>query len=156
LETRQLLSAIVQTDHLDYAPGSTALITATNDNHTGKTFQPGETVQFQIDRTDGISIQSPPAIRTWEVTDGVGGFTPYQDSNGTWWFPDSDGSPDGNIGTSWYVDSQFAGASLEVTATGLSLGAVATATFTDAANKVRAVAMLHQSPLPVTPGNFTT
>jgi len=54
LETRQLLSAIVLTDHQDYAPGSTALITATTDGGPTHNFLPGETVQFQVTRTDGV------------------------------------------------------------------------------------------------------
>jgi hypothetical protein len=132
LEERTLLSALVTTDQTDYAPGSTAIITATNDGNPGTNFQPGETVQFYIDRTDGIPVDAPPAIQTWDVTDGVGGFTPYQDASGMWWFPDTDNTVDGNVGTSWYVDPQFAGASLELTATGLTSGAVATTDYTDA------------------------
>src|SRR5436190_6182812 len=52
LETRQLLSAIVTTDKQDYAPASTAFITATSDGGPGHNFQAGETVQFDITRTD--------------------------------------------------------------------------------------------------------
>ena len=109
LEPRTLLSAIVTTDKSDYAPGSTAYITATNNSNPGTDFQPGETVQFHIDRTDGIPVEDPPAIQTWDVTDGLGGFAPYQDSNGLWWFPDTDGAANGTIDTTWYVDPQFAG-----------------------------------------------
>ena len=118
LETRQLLSVILHTDQPDYAPNSTAIITTTTDGSPDNNFQPGEVVQFHMDRTDGGTITAPPAIQDWNVTDGDGGFTPYEDpSTGMWWFPDTDGAADGNIGTSWYVDSQFAGASLELTAT---------------------------------------
>src|SRR5579864_9174746 len=130
LEARQMLSALVTTDPQDYAPGSTAYITAASDANPGTNFQVGETVQFRVTRTDGVP-DFPPANQPWDVTDGVGGFTPYQDSTGMWWYPDTDGKVDGNIGTSCYVDSQYAGASLQLTATGLTSGAVATELFTD-------------------------
>ena len=145
LETRELLSAIVTTDQPDYAPRSTALITATSDGGRDHNFQVGETVQFHIDRTDGGTVQAPPAIQTWDVTDGDGGFTPYQDYKGMWWFPDTDGQADGSIGTSWYVDSQFAGASLRLTATGQSSGEVATTTFTDGTTTVDTVTVGSQT-----------
>src|SRR5579864_9483812 len=130
LESRQLLSALVTTDQPDYAPRSTAIISATSDGGPDRNFQVGETVQFRVTRTDG-GTDSAPANQPWNVIDGVGGFTPYQDSTGLWWYPDTDGTVDGKIGTSWYVDSQYAGASLQLTATGLSSGAVATTQFTD-------------------------
>src|SRR5262245_54586706 len=103
LETRQLLTASVTTDQQEDAHGSTTIITGAHDTNTGTNVQPGETVHFHIDRTDGVPISAPPAIQDWDVTDGVGGFTPYQDSTGMWWFADTDGSSNGNIGTSWYV-----------------------------------------------------
>jgi hypothetical protein len=131
LESRLVPSAVVSLDHQDYAPDSTAIITASNDTGPLANFSVGETVHFHIDRTDGISVNVPPAVQDWYVTDGVGGFTPYQDSNGLWQCPDTDGVQDGNIGTTWYVDSQFAGASLQLTATGQTSGAVATSLFTD-------------------------
>src|SRR5262245_53643681 len=96
---RVWLRRTVTTDQPDYAPGSTAIITATTDCGPDHNFQSGETVQFIIDRTDGIPVEAPPAIQTWDVTDGVGSFTPFQDSTGLWWFPDTDGAADGNIGT---------------------------------------------------------
>lgn len=145
LETRQLLSVILHTDQPDYTPNSTAVITTTTDCSPDNNFQPGEVVQFHLDRTDGGTIQSPPAIRTWDVTDGVGGFTPHQDSNGMWWFPDTDGSTDGQIVTSFYVDPRFAGASLQLTATGLTSGAVATTDFTDANTRLTSVPVVAQS-----------
>jgi hypothetical protein len=47
LEDRTLPAAAVLTDQSDYAPGGTALITATNDGNAGANFQAGETVQFR-------------------------------------------------------------------------------------------------------------
>src|SRR5262249_32798875 len=111
LEDRTLLSALVTTDKQDYSPGSTALITATSDGGPAPAFLPGETVQFHVSRADGVQ-DLPPANQPWNVTDGVGGFTPYQDASGMWWYPDTDGMKNGSIGTSWYVDQQYAGASL--------------------------------------------
>lgn len=49
-----------------------------------------------------------------------------------WWYPDTDGAVDGSFGTTWYVDAQYAGASLRLTATGQSSGEVAAHDFTDA------------------------
>src|SRR5262249_53376528 len=74
-EPRVLLSAVVTTNQQDYAPGSTALIKATTDGGPTNNFEPGETVHFYVDRTDGVPVNAPPAIQTWDVTDGVGGFT---------------------------------------------------------------------------------
>src|SRR5262249_35248404 len=109
LETRQLLSATVTTDQQDYAPGSTAVITASNDGGPDNNFllgpngEIGETVHFHIDRTDGGTVQAPPAVQDWYVTDGVSGFDAHQDPiTDQWIFPDTDGVADGSIGTSWY------------------------------------------------------
>ncbi|HSU68236.1 MAG TPA: hypothetical protein VLJ39_15260, partial [Tepidisphaeraceae bacterium] len=132
LETRQLLSAVVTTDQPDYAPGSTAVFAATTDGGSTNNFLPGETIEFDVARTDGIAIHSPPAVTKFDVTDGVSGFASYQDSNGTWIYPDLDGLANGAVQANWYVDPQFAGASLQVTATGLTSGQTATADFTDA------------------------
>src|SRR5262245_27205049 len=88
LEGRLVPSAIVTTDPPDYAPGSTAIIAATNDANQSTNFQMGEKVHFHMDRTDGVPVQAPPAIQDWNVADGVGGFTPHQDANGVWWMPD--------------------------------------------------------------------
>ena len=109
LEGRQLLSAVVQPNASDYAPGSVAVFTALNDTNPGPNFQAGETINFHVGRTDGIPIISPPAVTDWNVVDG----------------------PDGSVVTNWNVDPQFAGASLSVTATGVTSGATATALFTD-------------------------
>ena len=61
LEPRVLLSAtpmtaaVVTTDHLDYAPGETAVITSSNQTGDGLQFAAGELVRFQVTRTDGIA-----------------------------------------------------------------------------------------------------
>src|SRR5262245_47868753 len=117
LEARYLLTATVLTDQLDYAPGSTAIFTATSDGGPDNNYLAGETVQFQVTRTDGIE-DFPPSNQPWQVADGVSGFEPYQDLDGMWHYPDTDGQVDGNVGTTWYVDPQYAGASLLLTATG--------------------------------------
>src|SRR5689334_829993 len=70
LESRQLLSALVTTDQGDYAPGSTAIITAANDAGPLTNFAVGETVHFHIDRTDGVPVNAPPAVQDWYVKDG--------------------------------------------------------------------------------------
>jgi hypothetical protein len=148
LEAREVLSALVSVDQPDYPPGSTAYIVASNDGGPLTNFSAGETVHFHIDRTDGIAVQAPPAIQDWFVTDGVGDFAPYQDANDDWLYPDTDGAADGSINTSWYVDQQFAGASLELTATGETSAAVAVTDFTDAANSVNVTAATGGSAIP--------
>ena len=61
LEPRLLLSAtpmtaaVVTTDHVDYAPGETAVITTLNQTGEGPQFAAGELVRFQVTRTDGIA-----------------------------------------------------------------------------------------------------
>ncbi len=131
LESRLLLSAIVTTDLPDYSPGSIAHFTATSDGNPVDDFSPGESVQFQVERTDGVS-SSPPGNLPWVVTDGVGGFEPYLGDNQIWNYPDTDGTVNGVIGTTWFVDPQYGGASLRLTAVGLFSGVVATTDFTDA------------------------
>ncbi|RLS77934.1 MAG: hypothetical protein DWI02_09305, partial [Planctomycetota bacterium] len=132
LESRMLLSATVSTDQIDYAPGSTAVITATTDGLPDHNFQIGETLQFQVSRTDGIADHAPGNL-PWIVTDGSSGFTPYQNSAGIGVFPDTDGRANGQIGTTWFVDSQYAQSTLKLTALGLTSGAVATYDFSDSA-----------------------
>jgi hypothetical protein len=53
MEDRTVPAAIVLTDQQDYAPGSTALITATSDGGPDHNFAVGETIQFRVTRTDG-------------------------------------------------------------------------------------------------------
>ncbi|MDB6018143.1 MAG: hypothetical protein JWR19_2632 [Pedosphaera sp.] len=94
----------VVTDQSDYAPGSTATI-------SGSGFQAGEVVQLQVLRTD-IPDPDGPEHQPWQVT---------ADENG-------------NFEATWYVTPDEAGASLELTATGLTSGLVAQADFTDTIN----------------------
>jgi hypothetical protein len=126
LEERLAPAAAVWTDKPDYAPGTTAII-------GGSGFQVGETVQMQVLRTDGVP-DYPDGNLPWQVQDGDNSFTTsYVDASGMWHRPDLDGQVDGNIQTTWYVEPQYAGASLELTATGLTSGETASAPFTDAA-----------------------
>src|SRR5262249_57881138 len=81
LESR-LVPASVVTDLPDYAPGSTALITASG-------YRVGETLQFQVLHTEGDPYSSANHD-PWFVRDGGAG--------------DLDGAADGRVQTSWYVD----------------------------------------------------
>ncbi|MEN9665273.1 MAG: hypothetical protein RLZZ326_1636, partial [Planctomycetota bacterium] len=132
LETRAMLAADVATDRFDYPPGSTALFATFSDGLPGPDFQVGETVTFQVVRTDGLA-DYPQGNRPWQVTDGVAGFSAHVDETGSRVAPDLDGVADGRITTDWFVESQYANAALEVQATGRSSGAVATQAFYDSA-----------------------
>src|SRR6266536_1090689 len=124
LEARTLLSASVWVDKPDYGPGSTAII-------NGSGFQAGEVVQLQVVRTDG-QPDYPGGDLPWQVKDGDTSFTtPYKDASGMWHYPDLDGRTDGKIQTTWFVESQYEGASLQLMATGLTSGEKAQAAFTD-------------------------
>jgi hypothetical protein len=143
LEPRQLLSAdvlpaaMVTTDQPDYVPGQTAIITAFNSGAVGLEFASGETVEFKVTRTDGVE-DNPLGNLPWRVTDGVGGFTGYYVDANTdgvvdyGIFPDTDLTVNARFGTTWFVESQYAGSTLRLTAIGLDSGAVATTEFTDA------------------------
>jgi hypothetical protein len=98
-----LAQASVTTDQSDYPPGATVTI-------TGSGFQPGETVQLQVLRID-LDENSGPEHDPWPVT--------------------ADGN--GNFQTTWYVTYDEAGATLQLTATGLTSGLTAQTTFTDSA-----------------------
>src|ERR1043165_1355686 len=137
-------AAVVTTDKADYAPGETAVITTSNTSTDGLKFGDGGLVLFQVTRTDGIQDCAMGNI-PWFVTDGVGGFEAYQqyDSNGQavdrnadgladLILPDNDGTVNGSISTNWFVEDQYLGSSLLLTATGQGSGAVATTAFTDA------------------------
>src|SRR5438128_7160795 len=111
----QLLSAnaaTVMTDKADYAPGTTAYITAGG-------FQAGETVSFQVLHADGTpstGLDHEP----WYVTDGSA--------------DDLDGVMDGNIKTTWHVcEDDCVGSTLELTAIGQTSGLVAKTQFKDSA-----------------------
>ena len=94
-------SATVSTDQSDYSPGETVMITGTG-------FAPGESVQLQV-----LNLTDPsdngPEHDPWTVT---------ADTNG-------------NISTSWLVTPDEGGATLQLTARGLTSGLVAQMTFTD-------------------------
>ena len=134
LEDRMNPTAIVSTDLLDYAPGSTALITANN-------FKPGADVTFQVqhvlagaDDVFGTADDIPDTIlnskgsghEPWTVKDGGAG--------------DLDGLANGAITTSWYVNpDDSAGATFVLTASGLSPSGVmetASTIFTDSVNQL--------------------
>jgi len=145
-------AAVVTTNHADYAPGETAVITTSNTTGDGLKFSEGELVRFQVTRTDGISdfpggpaSGAPAGNDAWYVTDGVGGFTAHQqfdangqaidrDANGMadWIAPDNDLTVNASISTSWHVEDQYLGASLRLMAIGQDSGAVASTAFTDA------------------------
>lgn len=116
-------SPSVTTEQNDYAPGSTAIITASG-------FTAGSTVKIEVDHAtnpgaDGVWGTADDVLNTsagaghdpWYVTDGGAG--------------DLDGQANGSVTTSWYVDpDDSAGARFLLSAS--SDGATATATFTDA------------------------
>lgn len=112
LEDRLVPAALLGTDLLDYAPGSTAFI-------SGSGFQAGETIQIEIVHADtGVdAVGSNP----YQITDGGAG--------------DLDQKVDGNFTAAWFVDPvDSIGATLVATATGLSSGETATTIFTDSPN----------------------
>ena len=158
LEPRLLLSAtpmtaaVVTTDHLDYAPGETAVITTANTNGDGLQFGAGELVRFDVSRTDGMADAAsttagvgPAGNEAWYVTDGVGGFTAHLGSDvsgdgvADWIAPDNDNTINSSISTSWFVEEQYRNSSLVVTAAGQESGAVATHAFTDAGTNTTTV-----------------
>jgi hypothetical protein len=119
LEPRTLLAADIATDRFDYAPGSTAFITTLSDGGPDNNFFVGETIRFQVVRTDGRADNAPGNVPC-KVTDGVGGFNAYVDNTGMRIAPDLDGEADGRIHTEWFVgDSK---ADLSVQALGLTSG----------------------------------
>ena len=122
----------VTTDLKDYAPGSTAMITASG-------FAAGSTVTLEVDHAigagaDGVWGTSDDVLDTntgeghepWSVTDGGAG--------------DLDGQVNGSVTTSWYVNpDDSAGATFLLTAAsagadhvfGTGDDSVATTSFTD-------------------------
>src|SRR5207247_3131504 len=107
--------AKVSTDYDDYPPGTPVGI-------TGNGFLPGETVQLQVLHigNDGGDNETSGVHAPWSVTDGGEG--------------DLDGKLDGNVETVWNIpfDEDELGATLEVTAKGVTSGLETKATFTDA------------------------
>ena len=94
--------ASVTTDQSDYPPGYTATI-------NGSGFQPGETVELQGLRTDLPENSGPEHAPLLVMNDASGNFQ-----------------------TTWYVTLAEAGATLQLTATGVSSGLSARWTFSDA------------------------
>ncbi|MCI0359861.1 MAG: hypothetical protein L0211_15395, partial [Planctomycetaceae bacterium] len=103
--------ATLVTDKPDYAPGETALLTASG-------YQIGETVKFQVLHIDGTP-NTGNGHDPWNVVDGGAG--------------DLDGLANGNVKTTWYVDPDDSlGSTFEASALGLLSSLLATTTFTDA------------------------
>ena len=124
LEVRTLLcgscpdDAWVATNLHDYAPGENVVITAGN-------FQVGETIKLQVLHVDGTS-NTGGGHDPWYVTDGGAG--------------DLDGSANGAIQTTWYVNpDDSAGSAFSLTATGSQSGMTADATFIDSGIVIGAV-----------------
>ncbi|MFN9268097.1 MAG: beta strand repeat-containing protein [Planctomycetaceae bacterium] len=144
LETRALLSASVVTDLQDYSPGNVAAISAWNsdDGSNENTFDWAQAVQFEVIRTDGVAAEANGNL-PWLVRDGEAGFAGYfvdadLDGDSDYGvFPDTDGLADGRVGTTWYVEEQYAGSTLRLIASQSAnpesgfAGAVATHDFTD-------------------------
>src|SRR5690349_14197465 len=103
LESRKLLSATIATDHLDYSPGQTAII-------TGSGFSPGETVDLSV-----LNLSTNPV-------------SPAGDPPNWTMVADADGS----LQTSWNCTSDLAGCNLELDAKGETSGLSASELFTDA------------------------
>src|SRR4029079_17623048 len=103
---------IVTTDQTDYAPDSTARITA-------ESVAVGGTVEFVVtdpDLSDGVVVSG--TNEPWTVTDGSA--------------DDLNGAVDGTIVTTWNVNQDAADQACVLTATDTTSSEVATAEFTDA------------------------
>jgi YDG domain/Bacterial Ig-like domain (group 3) len=146
LSATPMTAAVVTTDHLDYAPGETAVITTSNQAGDGLQFEAGEMVRFQVSRTDGMAdyVGSTDNVgakgnEAWYVTDGAGGFAAHLGSDvsgdgvADWIAPDNDLTVNSSISTTWFVEEQYRNSSLLVTAQGQESGAMATQAFTDEA-----------------------
>src|SRR5262245_4535059 len=126
-------AATVLTDQPDYAPGSTAIITATG-------FNVGSTVQFSVQiinpGTDGIVGTTDDTLGeavTWLATDGAAA-------------SDADGAADGALTTTFHVTQDYANTSILLTASQVTVsadglitpsGPTATHVFTDAIGVAR-------------------
>ncbi|WGR92980.1 hypothetical protein MTX26_24065 [Bradyrhizobium sp. ISRA443] len=102
-----LANLSVATDLSDYAPGSTASVTAT--------VGVGDTVTFNVSDVAGAAVSG--TNQPWTVTDGGPG--------------DLDGTANGVIQTSWAVGLDAAGQSFVLSATDQTAGAMVTTSFTD-------------------------
>ncbi|WKY27848.1 DUF5801 repeats-in-toxin domain-containing protein [Pseudomonas donghuensis] len=129
-----LQTPTVTTDQADYAPGSTAIITASG-------FAAGSTVALEVEHATG-----PGADNVWGTPDDVldtntgEGHEPWYVTDGG--AGDLDGQVNGSVTTSWYVNpDDSAGATFLLTAAsagadnkfGTSDDVVATTSFTDSA-----------------------
>ena len=104
---------ILTTDQSDYAPNSTATITATN-------VIAGDTIEFVVTDVNGTAVSG--TNEPWSVTDGGTG--------------DLDGVVDGTIVTTWAVNQDAANEAFLISATDQASGQIATAGFTDTAPTV--------------------
>jgi hypothetical protein len=111
----------VTTDQGDYAPGSTAIITATNVavTFTATNVAVGGTVDFVVTDTDTSDGIVSGTGQIWTVTDGGEG--------------DLDATVNGTVVTTWPVNQDAANQSFVVSATDKTTGVTATAAFTDTA-----------------------
>jgi hypothetical protein len=123
LEERVTPSAWLTADRSNYTAGATAVLDAGG-------FQPGATVQFQVEHTDGSS-----QYQAWSVSDGGAG--------------DLDGVSDGHVQTTWTVSpAEPAGTRLSVSAvvtSGDGKQEAAFATFTVGATASPAVVTLDKA-----------
>src|SRR5258708_32895902 len=99
---------ILTTDQLDYAPNSTATITATN-------VALGDTIEFVVTDVDGTAVSG--TNEPWDVTDGGTG--------------DLDGVVNGTIVTTWAVNQDAANQAFVLSATDAATGQTAATSFTD-------------------------
>jgi hypothetical protein len=120
------------TDQSDYSPGSTADITATG-------FDPGSTIEFSVQVIDpgpdgviGTADDTLEPAVTWLATDGAP-------------VTDGDGTVNGTVTTTLFVNSCYANTTILLTATEVqvafdgtitTVGPVATETFMDSATQV--------------------
>ncbi|MGY4320585.1 MSCRAMM family protein [Bradyrhizobium sp. JR3.5] len=113
----------VTTDLSDYAPGSTASFTAWN-------VTPGGSIQFTVWHTIGAGPDGIWGTADDQLGTPLSGSTPWTVTDGG--FGDLDGTVNGSITTSWYVNSDAANQSFLLTASDGTTGLLATTGFTDA------------------------
>src|SRR5512146_1959436 len=99
------ITATVATDQGDYAPGSTAGITATG-------FGVGDNIDFSIQVIDPATLQVLWSGPSWSVVDGASG--------------DADGVLNGSVATTFAVTSNYANTTILLTATDAVTGQSAT------------------------------
>lgn len=114
-------TATITTDQADYPPGSTVII-------TGEGWFPGETVRLQVPHFLGLGDNTRPVHQP---------FTTVADSNGI-------------VQSSWYIpeDEDELGATLLLTADGLTSGFHAEMIFTDETMKIKLVQLPSRSQKP--------